>query len=184
MRCIVYTRPDGGVNVFHPDPFCLRGMCHGGAPIPRDVPMARHVENWISAGLSPDFARRWMRALWFGGCTEAEAFELIRQKDVPVDAGLPDVVDLAELPDRWFRNAWTRSHNGGPIVIDLNRAREVQARRISAAHADCLAQWHAGDWLRGDPPELHIGRLRDLIRQARDLVELRSIWPGHLARVT
>ena len=82
----------------------------------------------------PEWAAvRLVDALIDGGLTDAEAYEVIRDHDAdPLWTGkeLWDKGDISS--DRIFRDAWRRSHNGGPIYIDMPSARQIQARRIAA----------------------------------------------------
>jgi hypothetical protein len=81
---------------------------------------------------------------------------------------------MEDVPrDRWFRDAWYRSHNGGPISVSLKLAKPIQIRKISFAikeenerrQAELLA-----------PIEIDTDKLRHRVMSARDEQELRSIW--------
>jgi hypothetical protein len=82
----------------------------------------------------------------------------------------------------WFRDAWVRSHNGGPIDISLPKARAIQFRQIKLSVNkentrrleeidlfDCAIE---PDW----------GAIRDAIRQADDVDDLRRVWPSDSCR--
>jgi hypothetical protein len=178
MRKILYTKHDGGVAVCHPAQECLRAMQVGGYwnDRPRGFVEAQ-IERQIAAGHRPDAAARFARALAFGGLTEREAYEIIRDRDCGHRGTAHELIDFDELPDRWFRNAWTRSHNGGPVGISLEKARPIQWARIRAAvKAEAAARAEAFD----PRPELRVdwGAIRSSIKRAGDVDDLRRIWPG------
>ena len=63
-------------------------------------------------------------AMQFGGCTDAEAYEIMRDRFCAHLGSGIELWDTTDVPkDRWFREAWVRSHNGGPIDISLTKAR-------------------------------------------------------------
>jgi CHAT domain-containing protein len=134
---IVYTRPDGGVSVCAPSLTALRYMTGGGGRwdgFPRgflDRQIAKQSEECGERN-----AHRFVMAMQFGGCTDAEAYELMRDRFCAhLGTGI-ELWDVADVPkDRWFRDAWVRSHNGGPINIDLPKAKAIQFRKI-IAHID------------------------------------------------
>jgi hypothetical protein len=82
--------------------------------------------------------------------------------------------------DRWFRDAWVRSHNGGPINISLPKARGIQFRRITHAVEQENARRRTDMSLfdRLIQPDLAV--LRDAIRRADDVGDLRQVWPSDL----
>lgn len=85
-------------------------------------------------------AHSWIEALNAGGLSEREAVELIRDKDRPEWSQAAEIVDSAELPDpRWF-DAWRRSPNGGPIVIDADHAKWIDAERAARAEEARIRQ--------------------------------------------
>jgi hypothetical protein len=88
---------------------------------------------------------------------------------------------LADVPtDRWFRDAWVRSHNGGPIDISLTRARSIQFRRINNA-VEIENNRRRGDINLCDRPIIpDWSTVRDAIRRADDVAELRHVWPSDL----
>ena len=77
---------------------------------------------------------RFVMAMQFGGCTDAEAYELMRDRFCAHHGSGIELWDVGDVPqDRWFRDAWVRSHNGGPIDVSLRKARSIQFRRINDA---------------------------------------------------
>jgi hypothetical protein len=165
---ILYTRRDRKVSICHPAPEAVRAFCNGGGwPGIGLNDLNRHIDAEIEAGRRPDLAMRFVHGLAFGGHTRAEAFEIIRDRDC-ADGVAHEIIHRGELPQsRWFRNAWRRSHNGGPIIIDMWAARNIQLRRIKKA-----AEKHRA--------ELQLGRWRERIRRAESPHELRVIWPKGL----
>ena len=140
--------------------------------------MDLQIERQIERGIAPDLARRYAHAMHFGGCTTAEALEIIRDRDCAPHGRAIELWDLADVPvDRWFRNAWRRSHNGGPISIDLARAKSIQFQRARAAvmarnkrldgDIDSFDRLADIDW----------PRFRERIRSAGDVRDLKGIWP-------
>lgn len=178
MRRIVYTRPDGGVNVCCPSPDAIAWMGCGGfwADQPRGF-MDVQIERMIARGIPADVARRYAHAMQFGGCTTAEAYEIIRDRDCgPYGTGF-ELWDASELPDRWYRDAWTRSHNGGPINIDLGKARKIQWKRAHDFVAtENKKRAESFDLERQIEPDWPSFRTRLL--SARDDAQLRSVWIG------
>lgn len=184
-RRIVYSRPDGGVSVVCPAPECLRALTGGGgyvAPRDRDLEVARFAR----AGVGEDVAARWIDGLVWGGKTTAEAYGLLRDKDVPAGARDVAVRDISFMPrDRWFRDAWRL---GREIVVDLEAARPIQFRRIVDARRGALARaegevfGHNSQALYDEIAEMNVGAWREKVIAARSVAELRAMWPGCLGR--
>jgi hypothetical protein len=111
----------------------------------------------------------------FGGLSTAEAYGVVRDRLCPHLGTGCELWDTEDVPtDRWFRDAWRRSHNGGPIYIHLPAARRIQWGRIKAAverrNASRLALGRTAIVPRW-------GALGDAIRRARVVEELRRVWP-------
>ena len=176
---IVYTRFDGGVSICCPAPECIAWMGCGGlwATYPRGY-VDSQIERQIEVGHRPDAARAFARALAFGGCTEAEAMAIIRDRDCTHLGTGCELWDAEDLPsDRWFRDAWRRSHNGGPIEINLPRARRIQWDRIKQA----VGRRNDERIRLGRKPIIPLwGEIGNAIRHARDEHELRRVWPANL----
>jgi len=182
MKRIVYTAHDGTVRVCTPTRECMGHLQAGGFYRHAAPGVVRHAIEWeIERGRDPDEVRRWVHALAFGGKTEAEALALIRDKDCAPHGTAFDVIEPSDLPDRWFRNAWRRSHNGGPIMVDLDTAKQIQFARLHGAVK--LHNTRSEGALRPAPkirPEW--GRIRDQIERAGDERELAAVWIEGLAR--
>lgn len=176
---IVYTRHDGGVSICVPALNCIRWMgCGGYWGNPRRGFLDTQVERQVGDGIDPDAAWRFVRAMQFGGSTTAEALEIIRDRDCAHRGTAIELWDADDVPvDRWFRNAWVRSHNGGPISIDLKSAKKIQFARMRHA-IDAENKRRSEDLERFDralDPDFH--KLRNQIMSARDEMEVRSVWP-------
>jgi hypothetical protein len=160
-----------------PSPRCLKVMATGGlwSDRPRGY-VDMQIERQIAAGHLPDAAARFARALAFGGLTEREALEVIKDRDCGHRGTAHDLIDPAELPDRWFRNAWVRSHNGGPVSVCAEKAKPIQWCRIRAA---VKAENNRREESLDPLPELRVdwGALRSSIKRAADTEDLRRIWP-------
>lgn len=137
--------------------------------------MDRQIASMVRRGVNEDAAYRHAKAMMFGGCTTAEALEIIRDRDCAHLGTAIELWDVSEVPtDRWFRDAWSRSPNGGPISISLVKAKPIQMQRIGdfvieenkRRERELLA-----------PFDYDRDLLRDKIVRARDEIELRRIWP-------
>ncbi len=178
MRKIVYTRhSDGGVSVYTPKRKCLTAMALGGYWADEPPGYGELQVEWqIAGGIDPDAARRFVRALTFGGLTEAEGYAMLRDRDCAHLGYHLDLIDHADLPDRWFRGAWRRSHNGGPVGVDLKLARPLQWKYArEAVAAENKRRLDAFDTER--PIEPNWEQIRTAIKHARDEEELRRVWP-------
>lgn len=182
-RCIVSTRPDGGVSITYPTDEIMAIFTLGGAP---DGYFGRidwdgQIASYVKRGIREVTAVKWVRSLINGGLTTAEAYELIRDRDTAPDWTGKELWDRADIPaDRWYRNAWHRSHNGGPIDISLSLARSIQFREIKNAVA-CENKRRESDLDLFDiPVACDLAVFRERIRKASDEIELRHIWPKEL----
>lgn len=185
-KCIVYTRHDGGVSICHPAPQCLAWMSCGGywGHVTRGF-VETQIERGVADGRHPDAVRRFVHAILTGGCSTAEALEIIRDRDcahLGTGCELWDVSDVSR--DRWFRDAWTRSHNGGPILIDMRKARPIQFHKITVA-VELENKRRATDLERFDDPlEPDWQQVRSAVKQAEDEYMLRRVWPSALVNLS
>jgi len=177
MKRIVYTRHDGGVSVCVPSPDIFKIMQCGGYwdDRPRGFVDAQ-IERQIADGIDPAHARRFAHGVAFGGCTEAEAWEILRDRDCARHGVQHALIDATELPDRWFRNAWTRGHNGGPIYIDMEKARPIQWENIVVA-IRAENRRRELDLFGKAPVRLQRQTWQRAIANARDEDELRRVFP-------
>jgi hypothetical protein len=186
LKKIVYTLPGDKVAVMHLTWSSMKARTHGGRltlPYPRSV----CIENLMRSGHRPDFARRWIDTALTGGMTDAEYYEAVIEKAMSKDGTAPELVDAAPA-DRWFRDAWRRGHNGGPIRIDFDAARLVHVQRIDLAvralqdqrersGARLMLARELGQKV-ADIPDIRPS-IKALAR-ARSVEEVRSIWPAGL----
>lgn len=173
-RRILYTAPDSAVGVVAMTPWCRRALtCGGGWLSHVGSTVAREVAKAEARGADPDTERRFAFALEHGGCSDAEAWDLIRRHDLPVDAAAAALIEFDDLPsDRWFRDAWRRSLNGGPVWVDLERARLVQRERLAGLVAQEAARRSRA---LAAPLGVDLAVLSRAIDAAATLEELRSV---------
>lgn len=180
---IVYTRhSDGGISICCPAPEIIQVLSCGGfwADKPRGF-ADRQIDSMIARGVSPDAARNYARAVVLGGCSTQEALAIIRDRDCAHLGTQIELWDLDDIPsDRWFRDAWRRSHNGGPISVSLPIAKRIQFTRIKSAVTAENARREKDLDLFDVPLELNWGRIRDQIHAAQDETDLRRVWPTEL----
>ena len=179
---IVYTCHDGSVSVCIPTDWAIKALASGGfwGARPRGW-YDRQVESQVARGVLPDAASRYVRAMITGGCTTAEALAIIRDRDCAHLGTQIELQDASDLPaDRWFRNAWSRSANGGPIGVNLELARPIQWQKARDAVAAANKQ-RAESFVAQGPIEPDWGTIRQAITNARDEKELRAIWPKGVA---
>ena len=181
---IVYTRHDGGISVCCPSEEIFQVMQMGGYwnDRPRGFVQAQ-IDRQIADGIKPSHAVRFAHAVAFGGVTEAGAWGIIKDRDCERHGYNFDLFRVDDIPrDRWFRNAWSRSPNGGPIAIALEKARPIQWQRIVAAAKSKNSEREFEFNLDFSPINLDTLSLKSAIRHARDEHELRAVWPDELRR--
>ena len=178
---IVSTRPDGGVSCTIPSLEIMSWLTSGGSPEGYfcGIDWDAQINDMTSHGIYADVAESYVRGVRCGGFTDAEAYGLIRDRDTKPEWSGKELWDRSEMPvDRWFRDAWRRSHNGGPIYIDLQCAKSVQFSRIRAAIAKEERRRKDNIDLFDVPVECDLRRIRERIRRAREEAALRGIWPS------
>ena len=167
---IIYTRHNGSVGICQPMAECVSAMGNGGywSDRPRGFIEAQ-IERRIAGGRPASVARRFVNAVAFGGCTEAEAYEIIRDLDIGHLGTAFERIDQARLPDLWFFDAWRRSHNGGPISIDMKTARKIQLKYIK----NIAEKLHI---------DINIHRYKTLARMTKTPEHLKTLWPKSLRK--
>lgn len=125
---IIYTRPDGGVSVCAPSRTALAYMTGGGGRwdgFPRGFLDRQIVKQAEECG---EYAAvRFVRAMQFGGCSTAEAYAIMRDRFCAYLGTGCELWNVEDVPtDRRYRNAWRRSHNGGPIWLDAVVVRKME----------------------------------------------------------
>jgi len=177
MKAIMYTRHDGGISVCYPSQDIFDIMQCGGYWDDRPAGFVQaQIDRQIASGIHPDHAAAFARAVAFGGCSEAEAWRIVRDRDCGRHGYHHELIDTEALPDRWFRNAWVRGHNGGPVYISLEKARPLQWQNVVAAiYAENSRREKD---LFGKPPvRLQRQTWQRAISNARDTDELRRVLP-------
>lgn len=169
---IIYTRPGGLVSVMQQSRESLAAMTGDGYGLPDleggyygpDTPgveafMAEQVRRLVETGRQMPAALAWVRAHVYGGISRDEARRLFIAICGDPAGKAYEVIDVSELPpSRWFRDAWRRSEDGGPIWIDLDAAREIHAARLVALREAELAR------LQGERDKaLLTGRLHNMV---------------------
>lgn len=219
---IVYTRPDGRMGNIGPAPgarLVSEIIVDGRSEVfKKPVPLDRlqaNIARLKAAGVTVEevFAE-----------TEDEFVARIRAKDVPMmivnpPEGTPDmllraqavglglsfvetpstVVDETDLPDRWFRNAWTLPVGGGPIEIDMPKARAIQVKKIQIARRTEInilqaeedearmmdrtadANKHAAD--RAALETMNLTAVGASVAEAANPTALKAVWPAGLRPV-
>lgn len=164
---IVYTRHDGGVAICSPSATALTYMTGGGGRWDGFDPgfLDRQIAQQARDGVGERAAQRFVMAMQFGGCTTAEANEIMRDRYCAHLGTGCELWDQNDIPqDRWFRDAWRRSHNGGPICVDMQSARRIQRARLA-------------DFSEQQRVDLSWPRWRERIRRAQTPEALKATWP-------
>jgi hypothetical protein len=138
---IVYTRPDGGVSVCAPSLTAMCFMACGGGRwdevIPCEPPgfLERQIAAQAADGVGERNARRFVMAMHRGGLSVGEAYEAIRDRFCAHLGTGCEIWATEDVPtDRTYRDAWRRSHNGGPIRLEPTKVMEIDAARMWAAY--------------------------------------------------
>lgn len=178
MRGILYTRHDGGVSVCYPTQEIFRIMQTGGYWNDRPLGfIEKQILRQIESGIAPEHAVSFARAVAFGGLSEAETWTVIRDRDCARHGYDFQKVHSSELPDRWFRDAWTRARsNSGLPYVDLNAARPIQWSKIVDAYATENKR-RLRTYQGKSPAKLRRQAYERAIANARDAEELKRVMP-------
>lgn len=140
---ILCSRPDKGVSIIVPSVRCVAvletGWCakRNRPYVPEErrafeVEKLMHSPEWrrdASDEARFDLAERWIYGLCHGGFAADDAVRLIGEYSKHPDHFALEVVDVDDLPtNRTYREAWRRSHNGGPIWIDWDAVTRIEER--------------------------------------------------------
>ncbi|NBW13546.1 MAG: hypothetical protein EBR82_36625 [Caulobacteraceae bacterium] len=184
VRFLYSRKADHGVSVGCPAENCISAMVHGGF---WDLMLRGFVDEQVHrqvlGGISESDAVRFAKAIAFGGLTQAEAYEVICGRDCNHLGYNIDIVSASDIPsDRWFRNAWKRSPNGGPVSIDLEKAKPIHWDRLMVA---VTAENDQREKAYERRPLIKPAweTIRGAVRHARDADELRKIWPDGMEQV-
>lgn len=132
---------------------------------------------WQPPGDREAILTEWINGLRYGGLSYDDAIRLIARKDHPSDGIAMEIVRREAInSDRWFRNAWRRSANGGPIYIDMDRARVAQKERIAiASMLDDRGIW---DRVTAPLPPIDWSKISREVEAAACLEDLRRVHFG------
>lgn len=199
-RRYVLTKADGGVTVVCPSPRFKAVVTGAGVnawlaargyePEPwRDELWwwRRQVKGMVKGGIEEQPAWRIVYGISRGGFSDRLFFAALADYACkPQGTGI-ELWDAADVPgDRWFRDAWRRAAEGGPIRIDLQAARGVQEAAIARAVDDwnTIERRDPSRWGHNGPAfiELDWRWLRRATAAARSPEELMMVWPADLAR--
>jgi hypothetical protein len=186
---LVYTRKaDGGVNVFCPTKEAVRAMTSGGGywdDRPRgflDELVRRKTCPKLQKGANVTEVAAWkfIKAMQWGGLTTAETWPVFAAHDCERFGHDVQLMRYDELPDRWFRDAWTRKgSNSGLPYVDLEKARVIQWQRL--LHAVSRENKRREFDLFGPAPiRISKPEYARAIKHARDAEELKRIWAPSL----
>lgn len=151
------------------------GGWHAGRGIDEEISHQVRCGNY-----DEDTAARFVRAMMCGGLVEYEAYAVIRDRDCKGGVA-HDVCDDGDIPaSRWFRDAWRRSSNGGPIRIDEGEAKRIQWRKIVRAHDAETKRRHED--LHARELVVDLGLYRSRIKSASTLEDVFRVWPQEFER--
>ena len=94
--------------------------------------ITKQVELSIQDGRDKDASMNFILAMMFGGKTTKEALALIRDRDCKHLGYNIDIINADELPDFSFMDAWSRSQNGGPVTINIHKAKDVRIKQLES----------------------------------------------------
>ena len=142
MKCLIYSRDDGGVSVGHISQTVLAAMTGAGGLIRADR-VDREIDKFVNppspeTGISVSVATVYVNGLATGGMTETAAIEAIRAKDQPVGSSACYIKEDTDIPaDRTFRDAWEAP--SGTVGVNMPKARVIHMGRIRVARNAELA---------------------------------------------
>lgn len=163
MKCLCYIKPDG-VAIGHISQTILGAMTGTGfgwdaARIEREIAGFVHPPAPF-IGAPEAVIRPFVLAEARGGLTEAQAIELLRQKDQPPGVVQTLVIEKDALPkDVYFHGAWLWSAQFGRVEVDMPKARLMHMGEIRAVRDKELAKL--------DGPQLAALATGNTIEQAR-----------------
>lgn len=176
-RGILYTRHDGGVSVCYPtrNIFCVMQAGGWWDDRPRGY-IEEQIRRQVESGIDEEHATTFAYAVAFGGVNEAEAWTIIRDRDCARHGFDFQKIHSDDLPDRWFRDAWTRkSSNSGLPYVDLAAAREIQWTKIMDAYE--TENKRRARKLFGRPARLRRTVYERAIMRASSADELKRVYP-------
>lgn len=143
---IVTTAPDGRVLITTPSLTAMCFMCDGGGRWDEELKddpafLRRQIAEQAKNGVGERAARRFVMGMQNGGISVDEAYEIMRDRFAAHLGTGHEIWPTEDLPtDRTYRDAWRRSANGGPIIIDERTAQEIDERRAWLAYETARGQ--------------------------------------------
>jgi hypothetical protein len=178
---VLFTRKtDGGVSIFNPSLRTVSVLQQGngyGRMLKRGT-LEVQTQRLIEDGIDQDIAQTFVNAYAFGGNTEAEALKILIDRSCAHEGLHIDVVTKQELPPRFYRNAWIRSPNGGPVNISLDKAKIIQWDTLYSS-IEAENKKREREFELRPLIEVPWETIRSSIRHARDVDELSKIWIAH-----
>ena len=186
-----YTYADGRFGGIHVNsPNMIRKLQEGGHYPASEV--EAEIARQVEVGLPEAGTRKFIEALCNGGVTEAEANEIILERDKPADAtGWVWVENNVSASH--FRNVWHMVD--GAIEVDMpnargehmNTIRKARNKKLAELDVDYMRAVESGDTDAQDTIKTNKQTLRD-IPQTFDLntdndtpEELLEKWPSELS---
>ena len=178
---IIWTDADGNVCRCTPSPEAMRALTGTGGML-NPAHIDKQAAAYLEAGMGAVSASRLAEGFANGGLTEAEALNLIRDRNLLTDARNVVVVEAADLPHAGSLRAAWRQDGATVPVFDMGRGRSIKTdlirpernRRLAALDVDYMRADEAGD---AEEKEKRAGlkqELRDLpvtIQPALDAID-------------
>jgi hypothetical protein len=93
--------------------------------------LQRQIAAQAKNGVGERAACRFVLAMQFGGLNTAEAYAVMRDRFCAHLGTGCELWDTSEISvDRRYRDAWRRSHNGGPIYLDEEEVMRIDEMRM------------------------------------------------------
>lgn len=180
-KLIAYLRhSDGRLILQRPVEDVFKAMTLGG--IDWNKPkgfVEKQIKLQMKSGISKEHAEAFAKAIAFGGLTDAEAWEVFKNRDCFRFGHFFVLVDIEDLPEsRWFRNAWALNNNGA-VAVNLDKARNLQWMRIKTQVNEENKKRELDIF---GSPEIKLDRvtLFNAIAKANSVHALEKIWPEEL----
>lgn len=143
---IISNLSDGGVAITCPSEWGIQALMYGGAwrDFPRDFWKVQ-IDRMVARQVKEDAAHMYALTMMTGGVSRSKAVDIIAARDVGHWGKAIDIIDISQIPtSRRYRNAWRRSHNGGPIWIDEAAMIAIDEASMWASYTSKLRGAHHG----------------------------------------
>lgn len=177
MKCIAFTRPDGGVSIVHPVPGFIAELQHGGLSEDRAAALCSWFRRPEQFDLTHEYKQRTIEQLTGDGLTTEDAITFILRRDVPRDAKNIEIIEQTSLPKtRRFRNAWRQT--GGAVTVSMPLAYDQRMNEIRVER-DARLKATDGAFMRAielDGPELAtLKKTRQALRDMPQTIDLSAM---------